>query len=199
VTNQFQRYHVSWDAIRNLDHSPSLFQADFAISGKWLCRPPTAFRQSRQAEAAMLKAFGCLSVIGKTSRLPCCPRSRTVGRVRVDRPGISRELRPPRGMLIAGGKVSFAYPTIPFNSPARAVMCRSIAAIAGLAGAASSGPTRVPRNVFGACFLKRESACGCTNGGGHKRPARSSGGAHALRVRFSRSTPASITAISASI
>jgi len=36
VTNQFQRYHVSWDAIRNLDHSPSLFQADFAIEGKRL-------------------------------------------------------------------------------------------------------------------------------------------------------------------
>jgi len=140
VTNQFQRYHVSWDAIRNLDHSPSLFRADFAIEGKRLCRPPTVFRQSRQAKAAMLEAFGCLSVIGKTSHLPCCPRSRTVDRVRVARPEISIELQPPRGMLIAGGKVSFACLNISSDSPARAVMCRSIAAIAGLASAASSGP-----------------------------------------------------------
>ena len=45
--HQFPRYHVSWDAIRNLDHSPSLFQADFAIQGKWLRQPPTVFRQSQ--------------------------------------------------------------------------------------------------------------------------------------------------------
>ena len=52
--HQFPRYHVSWDAIRNLDHSPSLFQADFAIQGKWLRQPPTVFRQSQQAKTAML-------------------------------------------------------------------------------------------------------------------------------------------------
>jgi hypothetical protein len=138
VTNQFQRYHVSWDAIRSLDHSPSLFQADFAIEGKRLCRPPTVFRQSRQAKAAMLEAFGCLSVIGKTSHLPCCPRSRIVGRAHVARPEISIALQPLRGMLIAEGKVSFACPNMSSDSPARAVMCGSIAAIAGLAGAASS-------------------------------------------------------------
>jgi hypothetical protein len=140
VTNQFQRYHVSWHAIRNLDHSPSLFQADFAILGKRFCRPPTVFRRSRQAKAAMLEAFGYLAVIGKTSHLPCCPKSRTVGRVRVARPEISIELQPPRAMLIAGGKVSFACPNMSSDSPARAVMCRSIAAIAGLVSAASSGP-----------------------------------------------------------
>jgi hypothetical protein len=45
--HQFPRYHVSWDAKRNLDHSPSWFQADFAIQGKWLRQPPTVFRQSQ--------------------------------------------------------------------------------------------------------------------------------------------------------
>jgi len=28
--HQFPSYHVVWDAIRKVDHSPSLFQADFA-------------------------------------------------------------------------------------------------------------------------------------------------------------------------
>src|ERR1700726_3289605 len=83
-------------------------------------------------------AFGCLSVIGKTSHLPCCPRSHTVGRARAARPETPIELQPLRGMLIAGGKVSFACPNIPFDSTARAVICRSIAAIAGLANAAGS-------------------------------------------------------------
>lgn len=165
VTNQFQRYHVSWDAIRNLDHSPSLFQADFAIEGKRLCRPPTVFRQSRQAKAAMLEALGCLSVIGKTSHLPCCPRSRIVGRAHAARPEISIELQPLRRMLIAGRKVSFACPNIP--------------------------PTRQPK--LSCAGRLRPSQ------GSPAPRARSSAGAHALRDRFSRSTPASITAISASI
>jgi hypothetical protein len=154
VTNQFQRYHVAWDAIRNLDHSASLFQADFAIQGKRFSRPPTVFRQSRQAKAAMLEAFGCLPVIGKTSHLPCCPRSRTAGRVRVARPGTSIALRPLRWMPIAGGKVSFACPNMSSDSPVRAVMCRSIAAIAGLAGAAmgpgpNGGSREAPSSFFG--------------------------------------------------
>jgi len=98
----------------------------------------------------MLEAFGRLSVIGKRFHLPCCPRSRTVARAHVARPGTAIELQPPRGMPIAGGKVSFACPNISFGPPARAVMCGSIAAIAGLASAASYGPT------LGSCETRLE-------------------------------------------
>jgi hypothetical protein len=47
LTINFQTINVFSAAIRNLHHSPSLFQADFAIHGKWL-------RQSQQAKAVML-------------------------------------------------------------------------------------------------------------------------------------------------
>jgi len=79
VTNQFQRYHVSWDAIRNLDHSSSLFQADFAIQGKRLSRPPIVFRQSRQAKAKGVRVLVSYRQDIPSSMLPqkphCGPRA----------------------------------------------------------------------------------------------------------------------------
>ena len=54
--HQFPRYHVSWDAIRNLDHSPSLFQADFAIQGKWLRQPPTVLHDADRGAGGHLES-----------------------------------------------------------------------------------------------------------------------------------------------
>jgi hypothetical protein len=64
--HQFPRYHVSWNAIRNLDNSPSLFQADFAIWGKWLRQPRTVFRQSQQAKAVMLCHLAGFLLVSRT-------------------------------------------------------------------------------------------------------------------------------------
>ena len=53
----------------------------------------------------------CLSVIGRTSRLPCCPRSHIAAPVRHGReahPETPTELQPQEGPLIAGLEVLFA-------------------------------------------------------------------------------------------
>ena len=76
-------------------------------------------------------SLGCLSVIGRTSRLPCCPRSRIASLARYAReahPEGPIGLRPREGPPIAGLEVLFASreyapPPVPF--PARKPAARS--------------------------------------------------------------------------
>jgi hypothetical protein len=75
--------------------------------------------------AGALGRLGCLSVIGRTSRLPCCPRSHIASLARYAReahPEGPIGLRPREGPPIAGLEVLFAsreYAPPPVRFPAR--------------------------------------------------------------------------------
>ena len=95
--HQFPRYHVSWDAIRKLDHNPSLFQADFAISGNGLFDPPTVFRRHsklRQHCSILPVSISACRRMSMPDRTSPAARERVLKRVEQGRAG--RRLIDPR-------------------------------------------------------------------------------------------------------